>query len=185
VFGFGRRRTERAAATAAAAEAARIPALARELHWRTRAVRDAVVSRRLAYVMGVIVPIFGLGYLSLGIIPGIRVGWDLSAQVRAGRGNGFTPLGFVLVATAIIGGLLIVAGIATVIGAIRRVSQLKNQLTRFRIENEAELPVIEVLTAELAAADEILAARVREERAREKQVRKKRAGGIARSARDA
>jgi hypothetical protein len=174
MFGFARRRAERAAEAAAVAEAARIPALARELHWRTRAVRDAIVHRRLSYLVGVIMPIFGLGYLSLGILPAIRVGWDLSAQVHAGRGNGFTPLGFVLVATGIIGGLLIFAGIGSVVGAFSRVSQTKDQLVRFRINNEAELPQIEALAAELAVADEALAARIREERAREKRAGKKR-----------
>jgi hypothetical protein len=176
VFGFARRRAERAATAAAVAEAARIPALARELNWRTRAVRDAVVSRRLSYLIGFFGALFGLGYLSLGVIPAIEVGWNFSAQVHAGRGNGYAPLGFVLAATGIIGLLFLFVGIATLVSAFRRLSRMKDQLVGFRIENEAELPVIEVLAAELAATDDALAARVREERAREKRVGKKRAG---------
>lgn len=162
MFGFSARRSRRAAHD----EEARLDTLAEQLRWYLDAVPAAVVRRRLAYVLGSVLLAFALGYGVLALYPAIAADWDLQAQVRAGRGQGFMPLWVHFVFAAGIALLLLLAAVGSLVGAQSGVSAAHNRLIRFRIQHAADLPAIQSRAANLLRAEELLTEQVRAERQR-------------------
>jgi hypothetical protein len=128
MFGIARRRASRAAS----AEADRLGALARQLDWLASTVRECLLQRRMAFLVGALMLAIGLLYLGYGVIVGIDAGWHGTRQVRGGRSGGHIPLWFVLTAFGLISSLLIAGGVGTVMAAQSALRRARLALARFQ-----------------------------------------------------
>jgi hypothetical protein len=150
-------------------EEARLESLAEQLHWHSAAIPAAVVHRRVAYGLAVVLVAFALGFGLLAALPAINVGWDFQAQVRTGRGYGFVPLWVHFAFSAGISMLMLLAAAGSLIGAQAAVSSAHNRLIRFRIQHEADLPALEPRAADLRRSEALLTEQVRAERRRDRR----------------
>ena len=164
MFGIAARRARRTEYRAQQVEAGRLTNLATELRRLSAGVPRAVVERRLAIGVAVILLLIGSVVVASAVAAGYLVRWDLGADVPTGRYNNTIPLGLALAIRLVLALLAWAGAVAVVVGAHRSIHTARTRLATFRAEHTTDLPDLEPLLAAMDRTDATLQARVRAER---------------------
>ena len=134
-------------------EASVQPHLVIELRALIAGAHSASSTRAASYVLAVVFFAVGMLVLSFGVVPAVEAGWNLGADVDAGRFDGFLPVWFVFSLTTLVAILIIGGAVGRAMRGFLAVRTATDRLVRFQIEHEAEIATCHPRTEDQSRAN--------------------------------